>query len=177
MKNEGLRVIPKKNYVILGIVILLTICLVYYFYTWSRLYNEVKLNERILDNYMEVINYNELEDYLIENPDTVIYVSVLKNSTIRDFEKKFRRVLKNNEIDKKILYLDLTNDIDNKNLKNEMKKKYHINNLDITDVPLIMIIENGTLKTIYSIRYNDYDIGLVKNFLNSIEFEEDEIDG
>ena len=58
-----------------------------------------------------------------------------------------------------------------------MKKKYHINNLDITDVPLIMVIENGTLKTIYSIRYNDYDIGLVKNFLNSIEFEEDEIDG
>ena len=177
MKNEELRVIPKKNYIILGIVVLLTIGLVYYFYTWSKLYNDVKLNERILDNYMEVINYNELEDYLIENPDTVIYVSVLKNSTIRDFEKKFRKVLKNNEIDKKILYLDLTNDIDNKNLKNEMKKKYHINNLDITDVPLIMVIENGTLKTIYSIRYNDYDSGLVKNFLNSIEFEEDEIDG
>ena len=177
MKKETLRKVPKKNYILLGIILLGTVCLVYYFYTWSKLYNEVKLNEKILDNYMEVINYNELEDYIIENPNTIIYVSVLKNSTIRDFEKKFRKSLSKNEIDKSILYMDITDDIENKNIKKEMKKKYHVNNLDITDVPVIMVIDNGSLKTIYSIRYNDYDMGHLKNFLNNIQFGEDELDG
>ena len=43
MKKETLRKVPKKNYILLGIILLGTVCLVYYFYTWSRLYNEVKL--------------------------------------------------------------------------------------------------------------------------------------
>ena len=177
MKKEKLRVVPKRNYIILGIILIATLALVCYFYRWSKVYNEARLNERILDSYMDVINYNELEDYVIENPDTIIYVSVLQNSTIREFEKKFKKVLKNNEIDKRILYLDITDNITDSDIRKEMRKKYHINGVYITDVPVIMVIEEGTLKNIYSISSNDYDIGKLKKFLNKITDEEDELDG
>ena len=84
MKKEELRTIPTKNYIILGVVILVSILLLYYLYLWFDNYNETKLNMPILDKYMEVINYNELSDYLVENPDAIIYVSVLENSNIRE---------------------------------------------------------------------------------------------
>ena len=85
--NKEKRVIPFKNYIILLVIIVVSLLLVRYFYMWFDAYNDTKLNMPILDKYMEVINYNELDNYLIENPNTIIYVSVLENSEIRDFEK------------------------------------------------------------------------------------------
>ena len=31
-----------------------------------------------------------LDNYLVENPDTIVYVSVLEDEVIRDFEKEFK---------------------------------------------------------------------------------------
>ena len=178
MKNDNLRVIPKKNYMILSIVIVVTLLLLYYFYMWIDAYNETKLNRPILDKYLEVINYNELEDYLIENQDTIIYVSVLENSKIRDFEKQFKMVLRKKEIDKDILYMNVTDDIKEKVVVNEMNEKYAINSLSIVDLPVIAVFEDGTLKSIYSIKDNDYDIERFKLFINNISFSSDgEING
>lgn len=178
MKKEELRVIPKKNYIILGVVILFTLFLVYYFYMWFDAYKETKINMPILDKYMDVINYNELEDYLIENPNTIIYVSVLEDEKIREFEKKFKVSLKSNEIEKEILYLDITDDIKDKNIKNDMESRYTINSQSITDVPSILVIEDGILKSIYSIEDNDYSIDKVKLFINNVYFStEDDLNG
>lgn len=172
------RVIPLKNYIILGIVILASMLLLYYFYMWFDAYNETKLNRPILDRYMEVINYNELDNYLTENPNTVIYVSVLENLEIRNFEKKLKKLFKNNSINNEILYLDITNIIDNKKAKEEIKNKYSINSVSVLDVPVIMVIDNGNLKSIYSISNNNYDIDSVKLYINSIKFSnEDEVNG
>lgn len=177
-RNKELRVIPRKNYIILGIVILVTILLLYYFYMWVDAYQETKLNRPILNRYMDVINYNELNDYLIENPNTIIYVSVLEDATIREFEKKFKVLFRTKQLNRDILYLDITEDIKNRQIKNEMNNTYASNSSKMTDIPVIMVIDNGNLRSIYSIRENDYDVDRVKNFINSIKFsEEDEING
>ena len=178
MDNEKLRVIPKKNYLILGIIIIITILLVYYMYMWSVTYNETKLNIPILDKYMEVINYNELDDYLVEMPNTVIYVSILENSEIREFEKKFKNVVKNNKLNMNVLYMDITDDIKNNIIKNEMDMKYTIGNKKMSDVPSVVVIENGVLRDIYSIKDNNYDQNEVMSFINKIKFKsEDDING
>ena len=178
MNKEELRVIPKKNYIILGIVILITLLLLYYFYMWVDAYNETKLNRPILDKYLEVINYNELEDYLIENPDTIIYVSVLENSEIRDFEKQFKNSLRKKEIDKDILYMDVTNIINDKIIVKEMREKYMLNSSSIFDVPVLAVFEDSKLTGLYRIKDNDYDIERLKMFINSITFHsEDELNG
>ena len=172
MKNEELRIIPKKNYIILGIIILVTLCLLYYFYMWFDAYNETKLGKPILSKYMEVINYNEIDNYIVENPNTIIYVSILEDENIRKFEKKVKNSYKNNDINAEILYLDMTKDIMNNQILQEIDYKYSLNSLSMKDVPCVIVIENGVLDTIYSIRDNDYNIDKFERFVNNIFFDD-----
>ena len=167
MKKEELRVIPTKNYVILGIVLVVSFLFIYYLYLWFDSYNETKLNMPIMNKYMEVINYNELDNYLVENPNTIIYVSVLENSEIREFEKKFKSLYKRHEIDKEILYMDITNE------KKINASKYTLGGISIKDVPVIMVFDNGVLKSIYGIKDNNYDIDNLKMFIDNITFTSD----
>ena len=178
LKKEELRVIPTKNYIILGLVLLVSFLFIYYLYMWLDAYNESKLNKPILDRYMEVINYNELDNYLVESPNAIIYVSVLENSEIRDFEKQFKTILKNHQIEKDLLYMNITEEIKDNTLKKEMNSKYVLNDTKISDVPVIMVIDNGVLISMYKIDVNNYDMLSIKMFLNNIKFStEDELDG
>ena len=170
--KEELRVIPKKNYFILGVVLLLTVLAVYYFYMWNKAYNESKINEPVLDKYMTVINYNELEDYLIENPDTIIYTSILEDKDIRSFENRFKNYIRNDKLDHDVLYMDITSEIKSNNKKNDMMKKYSVKYANILDIPNVMVFENGKLKMIYNIQDNDYDVKKTVEFINSIKINE-----
>ena len=164
MKKEK-RVVPVKNYIYLSIIVLVTILLVFYFYLWYLTYEESKLNNQIMDRYLQVINYNELSDYIAENKDAYIYVSVLENQDIRDFEIKFKTTIMDNSLKNEILYLDLTtiyNDLDE---INKLKKEYTINNKDITDVPCILVFKDGSLYKIYDIKENNYDVEKIELFL------------
>ena len=173
-KNE-LRKIPTKNYIILMGVILITLFILYYFYVWVDFYKESKINIPIMDKYMTVINYNELDNYLVENPNSIVYVSVLENDKIRDFEKKFKNKYKSNLIKNEILYMNITDDINSSALKNEMRNKYFINDVSIVDVPCVMVFNNGLLKSIYSISDNDYNIDRFTIYINNIDVEDDDI--
>lgn len=168
--KEELRVIPKKNYVILGAVIVATLLLLYYFYMWFVAYNESKINKPLLNEYMDVINYNEIDNYLVENPNSIIYVSVLENKEIREFEKEFKKSFKKHMIKKDILYLDLT-DLFKSEDSSDIEEKYSLNNLNIKDVPCLMVFGNGKLESIYSIKNNNYDIDALVDFINSIDSE------
>ena len=173
MKKDELRKIPVKNYVILGVVIVVTILILYYFYMWVDVYKESKINIPIMDKYMTVINYNELDNYVVENPDTIVYVSVLENDEIREFEKKFKNKYKNDLIDNDILYMNVTDDIKDESLKDGMISKYFVNGLNIADVPCVLVFKNGMLKSIYSVKDNDYDIDRFTIYINNIDMEGD----
>ena len=174
MSKSELRKIPIKNYIILGIVIIFTIFILYYFYMWVDVYKESKINIPIMDKYMSVINYNELDNFIVENPNSIVYVSVLENEDIREFEKKFKVKYKNNQINNEVLYMNITSDIVDSNLKKEMMYKYSVNSLNITSVPLIMVFEDGKLSSIYSISDNNYDIDKVVVYINDIVLESDD---
>lgn len=169
--KEELRAIPKKNYVILGVIIVVTLLLLYYFYMWFAVYNESKINKPLLNEYMDVINYNEIDNYLVENPNTIIYVSVLENKEIREFELGIKKSFKNHMIKKDILYLDLTDLFKDETSISDMEEKYSLNNLNIRDVPCLMVFGSGKLKSIYSIKNNGYDIDGLIDFINSVDSE------
>ena len=175
MKREAFRKIPAKNYIILGFVMVVTLLILYYFYCWVDVYKESKINIPILDKYMSIINYNELDNYIVENPNTIVYVSILEDEKIREFEKELKNKYKNNEIDNELLYMNITDDIKDKNIKNEMTSKYMINSLSITDVPSVLVFNNGVLNSIYSVSDNYYDIDRFVIYLNNIELERDGI--
>jgi len=168
------REVPVKNYIYLGIIILVSILLIFYFYLWYLTYEESKLNNQIMDRYLQVINYNELEDYIIENKDAYVYVSILENQDIRNFEKEFKSAIIDNSLKNEILYLDLTEVYNSKKQISNAKNKYTINNKNISNIPCILVFKNGTLTDIYDIKENNYSIDLVEEFLEQEGLELDD---
>lgn len=168
------RKIPLKNYIILGVILIITFSLLYYFYLWFDKYEETKLNRPILTKYMDVINYNELDNYLVENPDAIIYVSVLNNTKIRDFEKQLKQKFKDDAIDNSLLYLDITNT--SKKEKEDMEELYYFNNLNILDVPCVLTFSSGELVSIYSVSDTGYNIDSFVMFVNQINYGLDDLD-
>ncbi len=160
MKKE--KEIPLKNYILLSIVLILTIVVVIYFFLWKNTYEKNKLQTPILDDYLLVINYNELNNYLVENKDAIIYVSKLNDESIRLFENKFKNIINKNNLNNKILYLDLTEELKENNIVKEINKKY---GKEMTEVPTIVIIKDGKISSSYNIKENKYNIKLLEKYL------------
>lgn len=156
--------IPLKNYIILAVTLIITVILVIYFYLWQKAYEESKTNTIIMDEYIQKINYNELNNYLIENKSTVIYSSVVGSPKTSNFEKKFIKVIQDKSLKNSILYLDLTEVVKNKTIKKELLEKYPELNNNIKD-PLIIIFNNDKVIRIYNIKDNNYNIDSLIEFL------------
>lgn len=158
-KNEVLREVPRKNYIYLFLILLGSLLLLLYIYTWYDAYNENRLNTSIMDKYLTVINYNELDNYIIENKDAVIYVSILGNEDINKFEKKFKNLVSEHNLKNDILYLDISNE----NISIATKKL----NID-EEFPYLVIYTNGVITDIYSINDNNYSNAKIEKYLNRI---------
>lgn len=158
-KKDGLREVPFKNYVYLFLILLGSLLLLIYIYTWYETYNENKLNTSIMNEYLTVINYNELNNYIVENKDAIIYVSILGNDNINRFETKFKTEIIKNNLKNEILYLDLTNE----NL-NVVTKKLKIEQ----DFPYLVVYTNGQITDTYNIAETNYSSKKVIKYLNRI---------
>ena len=162
MNKNNKREVPIKNYIKLGIILLISILALFYLYLWYRTYEENRLNTPIMDNYLSIINYNELNDYLTENKSATIYLSKLNDNDIRSFEKEFKLIIQDNALKNKILYLDLTNELDQNN-EITITNNYTINE---NNLPMIVIIENSQVKKTYNIKKNNYDENKLETFLD-----------
>ena len=163
-KQEKLRDVPTKNYIYLSMILLGSILFLIYAYTWYNTYNQNKLNTSIMNQYLTVINYNELDNYISENQDAVIYVSILGDEEINHFEKSFKNTIVNNNLKNKILYLDLTNE----NMESAAKK-LKING----EFPYLVVYTSGNITDTYSIVENNYSSKKTLKYLNRIGVTEE----
>lgn len=159
LRKDNGRVIPKKNYLYLGLIIIFSLMVIYYCYLWYQSYKESLLNTSIIDEYLNVIQFNEVDDYIIENKDAVIYVSVLGDEKIQDFELKFVNTIKDYSLRDSVLYMDVS-DID----KSVVDSKYDTDSL----YPYMVVYTNGKVTKIYSISDNNFDTKKIVKYLNRI---------
>ena len=159
LKKDKTKKIPVKNYIYLSIIVIASIFIIFYLYRWYDTYRESKLNISIMNNYLSVINYNELDDYIIQNKNAIIYVSKLGDEKINKFEKSFKNMVVENDLRNSMLYLDVTND--NFDI---VKEKLQIN----TSLPCIVVYTNGKITDVYSITNNNYDMKKLNKYLNRI---------
>ena len=108
-----------------------------------------------MSNYLTVINYNELDNYIMENKDAVIYVSILGNEDITKFEKKFKNIISEYNLKNDILYLDISNE----NINSATKR------LSIEEeFPYLVVYTNGVITDTYSINENKYSNSKVEKY-------------
>ena len=151
--------IPFKNYVYLFLVVVVSIFIVYYLYLWFLEYNNNSENKSILVDSMQIINMNEIDTYLVENKDAVIYASINNDNKIRRFEKKFNKFINEKNIANKLLYLDLTSD--------NKKNKYSVNGISIK-APSFIVYKNGSFLESYDIGDNNFDLNKIDAYLNKV---------
>ena len=62
----------------------------------------------------------------------------------------------------KILYLDLTEELNKKSIVNELNKKY---GKEMTEIPSIIIIKDGKISSSYNIKENGYNVKSLEKYL------------
>ena len=93
-----MRKIPLKNYIILGIIIVVSVFAVLYF---NQLYKNTKNSDTILYDFIKEVKPYELDNYIIENPNFIMYISS-RISSNKTFEKKFKNFLMKYDLQKDI---------------------------------------------------------------------------
>ena len=147
--------IPKKNYFILGIILIISCILVYYINAWYSLYQYEKRGNSPITTYMEIINYNEVENYIAENSDAIIYVSKSNNLKIRKFEEDNEKLFKKLELNYNILYMDA------KDVNKDLKIKYNVN-----EYPTILFFKNKRLVNKYVLELDNINYSNMKNIID-----------
>lgn len=103
---------------------------------------------------MPQINYNELDNYILDNYESIIYLG--NKDVDNNFEQELLDYIRNKNID--IIYMY----VNKKDLKN-IKEKYNISDLKI---PNILIFKNGNIEYI---KYNKIDIKTIDSFFDRNE--------
>lgn len=151
-----MKKIPLKNYFILGIILVSSIFIVLYI---NKLYLSTKNNDNILNGFIKEIKTQEIDNYIIENPNFIIYLGY-KNNDNKSFEKKFKKLVTKYDLQKDIVFIDISQF--NDETFNKFCKKY-ADKLLKKDSSLI-IVDNQKVIDVLDITKGNNDIELVKMF-------------
>ena len=152
------RKVPTKNYIYLSLIIIITFAITYYLYLWLVAYKQIEYKS-ILENYLQVINYEDVNNYVVENSNSLIYITS-KNSNYSEFEQDFSYLIKEYNLYNDILYLDISNNINN--------GIFYINDYSFKNYPLFILYNNGNITSIYDIKGNSFNIVKIKMYLESV---------
>ena len=157
------REIPKKNYFIVLAIGAVTIAVVLYVAT---LYKNTKFNDEksVISDYLFNINVEELDNYLLENPDVVIYWANSEDLENAKFEKKLKKFIIKKDLQKQFIFLEVKG-IEDKTIL-DVEKKYLTKNASLNNYPLILIVKDGKINEVIKSSQNiDIDY-LEEKFMN-----------
>lgn len=151
-----MRKIPLKNYFILALVVILSGIIVFALattYTNKKRYDE---KENHVLSFLKEIYINDFENFIIENPDIIIYTSDSDNYKMKKLEKKLKKHIIERNYEQDIIYVDVTNskapfiNVLNKYLSNENK---------LNGIPNILIVKDGKIN---NVMYMNDDTTVIK---------------
>lgn len=166
MKKRN-REIPLKNYIYLALVFAGIIFLLIYFNNWYKVYKQDKLGIPIMSDLLAEIKYEEINSYVTESKDLILYVSKADDEKTRDFEKKFARQIKKHYLKDDFLFLNVS--IMTDEVKQNVKQFYGVNFTENT--PNITVFNDGIISDVYTIKdYNVNDtIKYIEKEIKSLE--------
>ena len=153
-----MRKIPFKNYIYLAILFVSTIIITIYA---SNLYNLRNKEVSEIYEYSNKIGVNEFDEFLIENPDSIIYIGNKYDSNNSIFEKRLKEKIEELNIKEKFVFMSA-----NKKILNKLEKDYKIK-ININKTPIILIFNNKNLTSLNYINNNIY----VENIIDEEVFK------
>ncbi len=136
---------PKKNYIILGAIYIGIILLVLYFSKWYQTYQEYKKATPVIEGVLQEIKPTEVEHYIQEAPNALLYLCTAEEDVCRNFEREFKGYVKKHSLEDKITYLNLSQEEDANRYVDDFIEKYQETSFEIGSYPLLLQFEDGKI--------------------------------
>ena len=127
----------KKNYIYLAVLLVVTVGLTFLL---SSIYNKEVNSVSYSYEKLNKITSDEFEEYMMENTETIVYVSDKNDLNNNKFEKKFIKKLENLNLLENTIYIE-KDEINNK-FRELLKANYNYK-LDEKELPIIIVIDNS----------------------------------
>lgn len=163
------RKVSFSNYIIMLSIVIILVFGVFLLRNIYLTREENKLNELVLEEVLtNKIMVNELDNYIDENPDTIMYIGVGRDEVSKKFEKSIKSYIVKNELNNEIIYLNLFEEevsgfIDNFNKKYKTDEK-------IEFYPLVISFKNGEANKVLQ---RDLSKENFVKFINEVRTEEE----
>ena len=170
-KNEELKKIPRKNYIIVAVIFTFTIALAFTLYVLYNNGNKEMNDIPIMRGVISELNEKSIDDYFLENSDFFIYVGVANDDNSRRVEENLEIVLKKRNILDKTIYLNITSITDRNKFYTTFNDKYS-NGVKLQSYPAFIIISNKKILDIVQSSNNKITIFDVERILDEYEVRE-----
>lgn len=98
-----------KNKILLAIICIFTLFVLFFALRISEKGNDEKLNDSVISKYLSEVKYEGINDFVLEYPNIIIYVSNSKNNESRKFEKKLAKIIKKYNLENEMIYININN--------------------------------------------------------------------
>lgn len=159
--------IPLKNYIILLLISLGIIFFAFYLRSWYNAAKGYYQNNSIMSEYLSELRINEIDSYILDNPEIVIYYASSKDTNIKSFEKQFKELMEEYEIKDEIVYIDSSNE-ENSNFISKLNA-ISDKNLNSILVPNLIFVKDGKINKILYSDKTEINKRDVRNFLIKCE--------
>lgn len=169
MAKEKERVIPKKNYYLLALLSVFTILILYYFVNWYQTKQKYELTNSSVAEIVSEVKQNELPNYLLDNPNIVVYFTSYQDKSIKSFEKEFKKYILKYELADEIVVVD-TDKIEERKFYTSFANQYFTNELKMKHVnlnylPNMLVIKDGKVQDVLITYDADMTLSEVMHFL------------
>ncbi len=138
----------RKNYIILAVIYIAVIILVLYLASWYQTYQDYQREIPVLRNVVNEVTTEELDHYLLENPDTILYFSNATDEETRDFEADLKESIEDNTWQEMIAYVNVANEKDIDSYFGDFLTKYGNQDFTMDRLPVIVKITGGKIEAL-----------------------------
>lgn len=168
-KND--KKIPARNYFIVFVIAVLTVALVMYIRTFIISYRENISSVSIFKDNVQSINVSDLDFTIPEAGEVVLYVSYTGNLKINSMEKILYKKIEDKNVKDKIIYLDVSEYLDNNEYINILKKKFTKVESQINTAPLFIYVKDGVPEEAMSSELKMIDYKVLYKLLEKYDIE------
>ena len=171
-KKKELRNIPTKNYIIAIIMFLGLFALLYYLTSWHKVVVNYEKDTPVIRGTLPEITSDDLEHFLQENPNAIVYLCTANAKKCRNFEDKFKIYVEENTLEEVITYLNLS-DVDTLTFTDKFNAKYKYKKHLKNNYPAFIAFSEGKVVDMLQGKENkEIKIKEVKDFIEDNNEEE-----
>ncbi len=160
--------IPKKNYKIYSMIVFFTVLISLIIFVAYNKHKEYVNSIPILRGIVSELDVNEIDDFLKENNNIILYMGVATDENSRELETSLIRLRDRRNID--FVYLNLTDVKDKMSFLDSFNDKYSVG-AKVKKYPAFIIIKDCKIVDLVQKEDRDLYVGDIEHLLDMYEID------